>query len=68
MVGLRDVLVWWADQEMFWADGQIRRRFGLVGRSGDVLGRWTDQEMFWAGGQIRRCFRLVDIPRDVLDW
>ena len=53
---------------MFWSGGQIRRCFGLVGRSGDVLGWWTDQEMFWAGGQIRICFRLVDIPRDVLDW
>ena len=40
MGGLRDVLGWSADQEMFWTDGWVERCLGLVGRSGDILGWW----------------------------
>ena len=52
---------------MFWSGGQIRRCFGLVGRSGDVLGWWTYQEMFWTGSWVERCFGLMVGLRDILD-
>ena len=38
VVGLRDVLSWWTDQEMLWAGGWFESCFGLLVGLRDVLG------------------------------